>query len=46
MGEVRERECKGGPLPQEGGEVGDAVGEPRLIGSMLVQVFSENYKCF
>ena len=42
MGEVRERECKGGPLPQEGGEVGDAVGDPRLIGSMLDQVVSES----
>ena len=42
MGEVRERECKGGPLPQDGGEVGEAVGEPRLIGSMLDQVFSES----
>ena len=42
MGEVRERECKGGPLPQEGGEVGDAVGDPRLIGSMLDQVLSES----
>ena len=41
MGEVRESEFKGGPLPQEGGEVGEAVGDPRLIGSMLDQVLSE-----
>ena len=35
MGEVRESEWRGGPAPQEGGEDGEEVGEPRLIGSIF-----------
>ena len=35
MGEVRESEWRGGPLPQEGGELGEEVGDPRLIGSIF-----------
>ena len=35
MGEVRESEWRGGPPPQEGGELGEEVGDPRLIGSIF-----------
>ena len=38
MGEVRESEWRGGALPQVGGELGEEVGDPKLIGSIFLTI--------